>query len=736
MKNVKFIKSPKPYFDGYRTQEPCPRFRRNFTIESGLKSARLSVCGLGCGEYYINSKPISPDRFISPFSDYNKTLWFAEYNVTDLLKVGKNTAAVFLGYGFFNENHKTAWDHNTAPWRDNPKFAYKLELEYADKTLLVESDTQWKCSDNGHIRFSQIRSGECVDLRLWEDWTAPDYDDSKWENAIVDNRRPKGIFRKLNCEPMRECEIFPTKSITQIGENKYVFDIGENISGYVRLRVKGESGQELQLRYAERFENGELNYLELDMLNFEAPFQVDKLILSGEEQIWSPKFTYYGFRFVEVSGLTEAPTLDMLEGVFLRHTVSLNSNFECSNNNINRLWNMGIRSVLSNLYYMPTDCPTREKYGWTNDARASAEQMLLNFGVEKIMEKWMQDIRDSMREDGLMPGIIPTPGWGYDDYNGPICNGVLFELPYREYLINGNPNWLLENIEYFLKYLNYLKGKENEKGLVGFGLCDWAGPYETFKASPVPISLSDTALYINFLDITALALQLAGDSREGYIRAERKRILDNFKAEFIDANGCCVVEEQSALALIIDFNIYDELAPLAEQLKSEVEKHNFHHYCGMLGLRHLFYALSKIGRSDYALKILTSCGFPSFMEWIEERDATSLCESWRKDSSYNHHMYSFFMAWLMQKVGGINTYKGWEYLEKIEIAPEFLEGLDYCRVSYKKFSVYWQRNQKLINLEIVIPTGETAVLKLPDGTEEQLFEGRHIKFYSNKKTPL
>ncbi len=730
MKSVNFIKTPSKFNKEFSLVAPCPRFRRKFTAEKGFTKANLSVCGLGCGEYYINGILVSPDKFISPFSDYNKTLWYATYDVTDWVQEGENLAAVYLGYGFFNENHKTAWDHNEASWRDNPKFAWKLELTYPDKTLCIYSDNKWKCSEDGYIRFSQLRSGEHVDLRLLEDWTNPKYDDSNWQTAVIDDRPPRGVFRPLDCEPMRECEIFPTKSITKIGDNKYVFDIGENISGYARLKVKGERGQQLQLRYAERFEEGELNYLELDMLNFEAPFQVDKVIQSGKEQVWSPKFTYYGFRFVEVSGLTEEPTPDMLEGVFLRHTVAIKSKFQCSNKKINRLWNMGVRSVLCNLYYMPTDCPTREKYGWTNDARASAEQMFLNFGLEKIMEKWLQDIRDSMREDGCMPGIVPTPGWGYEWGSGPISNGILFELPYRQYLINGDPKWLIENIDYFLKYLNFLKGKENEKGLVGFGLCDWAGPYETFESSPVPLTLSDTALYINFLDITICALKLSGDSREKEIVKERERVVKNFKREYIDADGKCTVCEQAALALIIDFGICEDLTPLAEQLVKEVEKHDFHHYCGMLGLRHLYYALTKIGRSDYALRILTSTGFPSFMEWIDERDATSLCESWHKDSSYNHHMYSFFIGWLVEILGGINTYEGNKPHENIVISPEFLEGIEYCRAENCGYKVYWQKAGDCVNLEITVPNGKFAELQLPNNTSEILPEGEHKRKFN------
>ncbi len=727
MKNVKFIKSPKAYKKEYSVEAPAPRFRRSFSIPEGYTKAVVSVCGLGCGEYYLNGKLVSPDRFVSPFSDYNKTLWYASYDVTELIKAGENLAAVHLGYGFFNENHKTAWDHHTAPWRDNPKFALKLEIFYSDKTVCIESDSEWKCSEDGYIRYSQIRSGEYVDLRLIDEWTSNEYDDTAWENAVIDRRPPTGVFRPLDCQPMRECETFATKSITKIGDDTYVFDIGENISGYARIKVKGEKGQTLKVRYAERFEEGKLNYDELDMLNIEAPFQVDKIILSGEDFVYSPKFTYFGFRFVEISGLKYEPTYDMVEGVFLRHTISLKSQFQCSDEKINRLWRMGVRSVLSNLYYMPTDCPTREKYGWTNDARASAEQMLLNFDIEKILYKWTQDIRDSMKDDGSMPGIIPTPGWGYEWGSGPISNGVMFEIPYKEYLINGNPHWLFENVEYFLKYLNYLKDKENEKGLVGIGLCDWAGPYETFESSPVPLTLSDTALYVNFLDITLCTLRLMKDSRADYISKERQRVAENLKREYIDTWGRCTISEQSALALIIDFNIYDDLEPLAEQLKAEVEKHNFHHYCGMLGLRHLYYALTKIGRSDYAFKILTSKGFPSFMEWIDERDVTSLCESWNKDSSYNHHMYSFFMAWLMQVPGGIKSYNGDKPNSPLVIAPEFLEGLDYCRVTNSGYEVYWCREGEGISLQVSVPENHSAVLRLMDNAEE-LKAGTHKKF--------
>lgn len=734
MKNTPFIKAANVYKKEYSVVEPAPRFRRKFSVSRGLQKAMLSVCGLGFGEYHLNGNLVTKDKFIAPYSDYNKTLWYTSYDVTKLINEGENIATAYLGFGFFNENHKTAWDHNEAPWRDNPKFVYKLMLQYGDRVEYLLSDDKWKCSIDGYIRYSQLRSGEYCDLRLLDDWTSINYDDSSWENAIIDDRSPTGVFRECTCQPMRECELFPTKNITKTGENKYVFDIGQNISGYPKIKVKGTSGDKITIRYSERFQNNELCLEGVDFLNFEAPYGQDRLILSGEEVTWSPKFVFHGFRYIEIDGLKEEPNLDTLTGVFLRHTFEPKTEFKCSNEKLNRLYKMGQYSVKSNFFYMPTDCPTREKYGWANDARASAENFLLNFDTEQILEKWMQDIIDSVREDGNVPGIIPSHGWGYEWGSGPISSGALFELPYREYLINGNSKWLTDNIESFIKHLDFLKSKANDKGLIGIGLCDWAGPYETAESSPVPVTLSDTALYINFLDITALAMKIKGDAREKEILCERQRIAGIFKNTFIDASGRCTVSEQSALALIIDFNIYDNLEPLKKQLIAEVEKHNYHHYCGMLGLRHLFYALCKIDKSDYVYKILTSTGFPSYMEWIDERDCTTLCEVWKKDSSYNHHMWSFFMAWLVTEVGGIKVHENNKPLETLVIEPNFVEGFENCETFHnfkgERYTVSWQRTGDIIEISVRVPKDRSAILRLPNNDEQVVIGDNEVKVYS------
>ena len=732
MQNTPFIKATNKFKKEYSVVEPAPRFRRKFSVCKGLEKATLSVCGLGFGEYYLNGKLVTEDKFIAPYSDYNKTLWYTSYDATSLLAEGENIACAFLGFGFFNENHKTAWDHNQASWRDNPKFVYRLELKYNDRVEYVVSDDKWKCSTDGYIRYSQLRSGEYSDLRLLDNWTDVEYDDSGWDNAIIDDRSPTGVFKECTCEPMRECELFSTKNIIKTGENRYVFDIGQNISGYPRLKVKGTSGDELTIRYSERFENNELCLEGVDFLNFEAPYGQDRLILSGKDYIWSPKFLYHGFRYVEISGLKDEPNLDTLTGVFVRHIFEPKTEFKCSNEKINRLFKMGQYSVKSNFFYMPTDCPTREKYGWANDARASAENFLLNFDTENILKKWMHDIIDSVREDGNVPGIIPSHGWGYEWGSGPISSGVLYELPYREYLINGNSKWLTENIESFIKHLDFLKSKANKDGLIGIGLCDWAGPYETSESSPVPVTFSDTALYINFLDITALAMRLKNDPRESEIVAERQRISKVFKKAFIEDNGKCKISEQAALALIIDFNIYDNIEPLALQLVGEIEKHDYHHYCGMLGYRHLFYALCKIGRGDLCYKVLTSTGFPSYMEWIDERDCTTLCEVWKKDSSYNHHMWSFFMAWLVTEVGGIKVCENNAPLETLVIEPNFISGFDSCEVSHNfkgnTYKVNWQRKPDGVEVAVTVPKNCSAVLRLPKRQDQILLGGEDNLF--------
>ena len=232
-----FMKAPIPFTKEFTNRNHAPMFRKSFTLES-CGTARLSVCGLGIGYYYINGRKVSGDLFTAPQSDYTKTLWYNEYDVTGLLQEGENCIAVWLGNGWYNEDFETGWRFDEAVWRDVPKCMLRLEV---DGVCTVVSDDSWKCQPDSAIYFNGLRSGEYFDARLYDpEWVDTDYDDSSWVQAVKDDNPPAGVFRKCPCEPIRECRVYACKEVIPAGEGRFIFDFGQNMSGYIRLRIAGD----------------------------------------------------------------------------------------------------------------------------------------------------------------------------------------------------------------------------------------------------------------------------------------------------------------------------------------------------------------------------------------------------------------------------------------------------------------------------------------------------------------
>jgi alpha-L-rhamnosidase len=703
---ARFIKPGMPFIREYREENLAPMFRRKFRLDK-VKTAHLSVCAMGSGRLWLNGRKVTDDLLITAASDYDKTLWYNVYDVASLLEAGENVAACICGNGWYNESFKTPWGHDSSPWRDNPKFILQLVV---DGEIVLVSDSSWKCRDRSPTFFNQLRSGEYFDARLYEkDWNTLTYDDSSWPAATEDTHPPKGLFREYACEPVRECAEYPAKAVIKADDGRFIFDIGQNISGYVRLKIRQKSGDVIIIRYAEQINaDNTLNLNGMEKFYPESPFQTDKFICSGEDFTWSPMFVYHGFRYIELSGV-EFPELEMVTGIFIHLDVPFTSGFECSNEYLNKLFHIGRMATLSNLQHIPTDCPTREKLGWANDAQASAEQMLMNFSTKKFFEKWMVDIVDSMRPDGAIPGIIPTGGWGYEWGTGPVSSGILFEIPYKTYLYAGDEALLKNSLPAFKRHLAYIAGRAEPDGLINYGLSDWAGPFDNLDGPPTPVKFTDSVLYIKFLKITLLAANLCGDATEAAaLEIELNRMTALVKKTYLNADGTCVIHEQTAVSMLIYHDIYDLLPPLAAQLKKTVEEHQFHHNCGMVGLRHLYYALDKCNLQEYAFRIITAQGYPSYSPWIDG-DATTLWETWQPGSSKNHHMYSDFMLWLMHTLVGIKPSMDAPGFQKAHIAPCFLTGIEYCKghadTVHGRIEVEWKRENGGISLGIAIPEG-------------------------------
>lgn len=703
--SAQFIKPNRPFDPTYRKKNFAPMFRKTFVLEK-TANAKLCVCGLGYAYYYINGKSISPDLFTSADSRYDKTLWYHVYDVSSLLQKGENTVAVICGNGWYNEDIPTVWKHSTSIYRDHPKLLLCLTVD-GDSVLCT--DGTWKCKPESAITFQAVRSGEHFDARLYdENWILSNYDDSAWELAIVDDTPPQGILRECPCEPIREFEVSDAQAVTRFDDGTYLFDMGKNSAGYVRVTVTGEAGRELVIRYGEfLLSNGRVRH-DLPYFYPESEFQTDRLILSGKPITWSPRFAYHGFRYIEVEGLDNLDGVTV-QSVFVHQAVARRTSFECSEPILNQLYDMGIRACYSNMFYKLTDCPAREKMGWTNDAHISCEQFFTNFEIERLFEKWMVDVRDVMREDGMLPGVIPTPGYGYEWGNGPLSDGILFEIPYRMYLHTGKSAMLIETLPYFERYFALLKTLEDRDGWVSsFGLGDWT---TVGHSSDIPLAMTNAVLICKFYRIAALAARLADDQTlETRYSDVAEQIKCRILQAWIDLDGRCTVHQMTAVAILIAFGLFSNLEPLKQQLTELIEENDYHHHCGMLGLRYLYEALEKCGLEEFAYRIIAAKGYPSYSFW-QENGATTLCEYWEmpSDKSYrsqNHHLNSDVLSWMVKRILGLYHQKFDPDQPEITVKPYFFEALTYAKGSYRtdggEVFVSWRRQGKLIRLTVEV----------------------------------
>ena len=687
--------------------DPIPLFRKEFEIEDVIESAKIYVQSPGFATYYINGKNITEDIFISAVSDYSKILWYNEYDVTKLLNRGKNTLCIVAGNGFFNESFRTPWNYDIAPWRDAPQAIVSLYIN--DKNILV-SDSSFRAScEHSPIIYSHLRSGEYYDARKADDsWLSVGYDDSDW-NTAIEKEIPSAELRPTPCPAIREKEIISPQSVTKTDEG-YLVDFGITSSGYMEITLTAEKDTEITFRYAEEIdENSHLKYNRMNRPNFypESPFHINKMIASGKKDTFKPMFAYHGFRYVLIEGLEKAPELCDMRAYFIHQDIERKSAFESGNDVLNYIYTAGIRSTYSNLFWSLTDCPTREKLGWANDAQASIEQTLINFDIESLYDKWFEDLKSSMREDGALPGIIPSSGWGFDA--GPICDGLLYELPYRLYLYTGKSKMLTDAIPYFEHYISYLAGKIEEGHTFTYG--DWMG-YTCSKV--VPKNFVRDFYFMKALSVTKFAHELAktGDTKWS-IRYEQEK--EAFMDRYLDENGKCIIDQQSSLAMILMTGLYRDRETIEKQLIAAVERDELRLTSGMVGVQYLYHALAASGRADLAYKMITETE-PGYKTWFNHK-ATTLWERWEgeEDGSHNHHMFAGIIAWFYRSLLGIAPSVEAPAFEKVELSPCFIKEAKFVK-GYEdtprgRIEASWEYENDGFRYTVIVPDGITATFR-------------------------
>jgi alpha-L-rhamnosidase len=720
----RWVSAPPPK-DAEIKVEPSPFFRKVFMVTKPIRKVQAYICGLGYYELYLNGKKVG-DHVLDPaFTRYDRRVLYVTYDVTDQLVQGENAVGVVVGNGWYNMHTRAVWDFDKAPWRDRPVMLCQLEIEFADgSSKSIVSDSTWKVS-TGPIVFESIRNGERYDARLEKPgWNTAGYDDSGWAMAQV-VRGPKG---KLSAQMLPAIKVMETKTAVKVTEPKpgcFVFDMGQNMAGWAQLRVSGPGGTKVVMKYAERLnDDGTVDQKGINPHVKEGAFQTDTYILKGDGvEVWEPRFTYHGFQYVQVTGFPGKPTLDNLRGRVVHTSFERAGHFECSNELFNKIQHNTLWSYISNFHGYPTDCPHREKNGWTGDAHLAAEQGLYNFAPAAAYTKWMSDFKDEQRESGELPGIVPTSGWGYHWGNGPAWDSAYVLIPWYLYQYCGDVRILAEHYDRLKRYVDYLTSKSSNH-IVSIGLGDWA-PAKT----KTPENVTSTGYYYCDAVIVSKIAQLLGKDEEARKYANLARsIKDAFNREFFKPQtGQYDGRTQTALSCALYQGLVEpeNCQRVLNNLVANIERHGGHIDTGILGAKYLLNALTENGRADVAYRVASGTTFPSWGHWIKQ-GATTLWEQWNGTASRNHIMFGDIGAWFYKALAGINPDPQGVGFKRIIIRPRVVGELRWVRAEHK--SMYgliescWRKENNKFTLEVTIPVNTTATVFVPARDADSVLE--------------
>jgi alpha-L-rhamnosidase len=713
-----------------RDEQPAPLFRRELTLDGKIKNATVYICGLGYYELRINGRKVG-DALLDPgYTRYDRRALYVTHDVTSLLKSGPNAVGVILGNGWFNVQTKAVWNFHQAPWREAPKLLLSLVVKYADgRTVVIGSDPSWKTA-TGPIVFDSIYGGENYDARLEQPgWDHPGFDDSAWKPAQI-VAAPKGKLAAQMMPPIKaDLTITPVK-MTEPKPGVFLFDMGQNFSGVTRLKVRGPAGTKITLRHGERlFSDGTLDVRNIGQhvksQGKDQPYQTGSYILKGGgTETWQPRFTYFGFQYVEVTGFPGRPTLDSVQGVFTHSAVPVAGTFECSNPLLNKIWRAARWSYLSNLQGVPTDCPHREKNGWTGDAHLAAEQGIYNFMPAGVYTKWINDLGDEQQPGGQLPGIVPTSGWGYSWGNGPAWDSAFELIPFYLYEYYGDPQPLCSHYDGLKRYVDYLTRRATND-IVSIGLNDWA----PFKQK-TPADITSTAYYYQDTRIVSLAASLLGKTDDAARYAQlAEQIKKSFNAKFFNAatatygNG-----SQTSLSCALYQGLVEpeNQSSVLQNLVARVEQQNGHIDTGILGAKYILNALTENGRADVAYRMASQKDLPSWGWWLEQ-GATTLWEQWNGTESRNHIMFGDISAWFYEALAGINADPAAPGFKHFTIRPQPVGDLTFARAEYDsihgRIVSDWKIEQGLFKLRVVVPPNTTATVCVPAAKLNDVREG-------------
>jgi alpha-L-rhamnosidase len=723
---------------------PSPLFRKEFELIKTIASARIYVTSHGFYEVHLNGKKVG-DQVLTPgWTSYGKRLQYQVYDVTDMLLKGNNAIGCLLGDGWYRGT--LAWGNNWAVYGKKLGLLLQLKIIYTDGSeSMITSDKTWKASNNGAIRMDDIYNGETFDAtKDLTGWNKPGYNDKNWQSVIIGNYNNDNLIASEGYPVRKIQEIKPVK-IFRTPKGKLIVDMGQNMVGWLRLKVSGNKGTVVTLRHAEVLDKfGEFYTTNLRA----AKCQLTYTLAGSGEEIYEPRFTFMGFRFVEVTGFPGELTTDNLTGVVVHSDMPVTGSFECSNNLINQLQHNIQWGQKGNFVDVPTDCPQRdERLGWTGDAQAFCRTAAFNLNVSSFFTKWLKDIAADQKQGGEVPDVIPdilnkqgatsaqpSAGWG----------DVAVIAPWTMYTVYGDKK-LLENQYASMKaWVEYIRKKAGEsyiwKGGSKYG--DWLFYHPPLDNHTEPDGYTEhdfiaTAFYAYSTSILAEAAKALGNTDDAKIYSDLfNRIKEVFINEYVTKAGRVGTNSQTSYVLALKFNLLpDDLrSKAAEFLASDIKSRNNHLSTGFLGTPYLCHVLSDNGYTETAYDLLLQESYPSWLYPVK-MGATTIWERWdgeKTDStfqdpgmnSFNHYAYGAIGDWMYRVSAGIET-MGPGY-KQIVIQPHPTQKLEYSKASFESsygtISSGWERKDGKVIVKVRIPVNTTATIILPSAIQEKVTE--------------
>ena len=761
-----------------RSSNPCPMLRTTFHVEGEIKSARTYATSLGLYEIEINGQRVSDQVFTPGWTSYHHRLQYQTFDVSDLLVAGENAIGVTLGDGWYRGQHGFSLKRNN--YGDKLALLLQLHIFYKDgRAQIVGTNDSWKAI-TGPILKSDFFDGETYDARLEKrGWSEAGYDDSDWSCvAIIDHS--EGMLVAQAGPPVRKIEEIKPIEIIHTPAGETVFDMGQNMAGRVRLVVQAPAGTVVTLRHAEVLDhegNFYMKNLGVEILGIKTlgrPRQTVQYTVKGEgEEIYEPHFTFHGFRYVAVDGYPGEPTLDSLTGIVLHSDLSPTGHFECSHPLINQLQHNIVWAQKSNFIEIPTDCPQRERAGWTGDIQIYARTASFNMDVAAFLAKWLKDLALEQWEDGSIPIVVPltkaystglmkrlhgSVGWG----------DAATVVPWMLYLHYGDTRVLEEQYESMAAWVGYLERRATRIALkwllnpanwfanrkrerqryvlnTGWHWGDWLAPgvgpaknlFSNLINAPALVATAFFAYSTGLMRQIARILGKTADA-ERYTTLHEK-VKAAFCAEFVREDGRIKPDKQFAYVLALAFDLLpEELRPKAARYLAEnVRKHDNHLTTGFVSTPYLCHVLSKYGQTDVAYDLLNQETPPSWLYQVKH-GATTIWERWdviRPDGSIkrsgtdslNHYAFGAIGDWLYRVVAGLEVTPDAPGFKHTLIQPQPGGSLTHARATfnsmYGEIESAWEWTEKgEFRLSVNIPANTSATVRLPGATTAQVTE--------------